>query len=324
MRSKNNFPHIHLGRILIATTILVTVLVLLLIKENENRKKNPWVYKIQSEGASNAWEEFKKTQNGLSPQIQHANAHEFGEILYQTNGITGIEACDDSFNYGCYHSIVGLAIGDKGKAVLKKINSYCVMLGGMGTVSCQHGIGHGIMGTTKYTIQDLLVALRECDAIDPQKHILGCTNGALMEYNFATLHNGKTKVRQFDKTNPLYPCNSIPEEFIPSCYFSLPQWWGEVAHLKSQEIYPYIGQVCGSLAKDEKKYCGLGAGVVAPRYSEWKTQIILSNCMRLDDKELEIYCRAALENFPGRKAPSIYCDTLASEDGTICKNFRFL
>ena len=314
--------HIHFKRIVLFTfaSVLIVVCVLKLTPQN----KNFWEIEIERKGPKTAWEEFKKTQNGLSPQIQHANAHEFGEILYQTNGIEGIEACDDSFNYGCYHSIVGAAIGNKGKAVLKKINSYCVKLGGMGTVSCQHGIGHGIMGTTKYTIQDLLVALQECDAIDPQKHILGCTNGALMEYNFATLHNGKTKVRQFDRTNPLYPCSFLPKEFAPSCYFSLPQWWGEVAHLKSQEIYPYIGQVCGSLAKDEKKYCGLGAGVFAPRYSEWKTQTILSNCMKLNDKELEIYCRAALENFPGRKVPSIYCDTLASEDRITCKDFRFL
>ena len=235
------------------------------ITEHNVEEKISWEKEIQIKGPKEAWEEFKKTQKDLGSAKKHENAHLFGSILYKTIGIGGVGICDDSFNYACYHSLLGDAIMDNGTSIVDYANKYCMRLGGWSTIACQHGIGHGAIGATDYNIDMLREALIVCNSIDKNKSLFGCSNGVFMEYNFRTLHSGKRSYREIDPDNLMFPCNKLPKEFGEACYFAQPQWWITMFRQESEKKYESVGKLCLKLKVLTRKWSGGTANLKTER-----------------------------------------------------------
>ena len=82
------------------------------------KESKKWIDRIDEIGATLAYEEFKKEyERESSLEVQHMGAHILGELLREELNIEGIKICDDSFQFGCYHSFFGKAISEQGVSV---------------------------------------------------------------------------------------------------------------------------------------------------------------------------------------------------------------
>lgn len=271
--------------------------------------------------AKSEWEAFKKTQEGLSSAAQHQNAHKFGSTLYKSIGLDGINICDQSFNSGCYHSLVGEAIAEHGVNIVYQIDRRCKK-------RCDHGIGHGLLGATEYNLTGLKESLEICKRLGYRK-LTGCLNGVFMEFNFKTLHNGISDLREFDAANLFYPCNDLPDEFSNSCYFAQSQWWRRSLLEKTLELkYAKIGTLCLKLVAENRKSCALGAGSVLPVATNNNIEKMISLCKELDSYELEAYCRVGIAGLRTEDLGDItihrICSDLKASDRDYCTNFNYL
>ncbi len=210
--------------------------------------------------------------------MQHANAHEFGRLLYTVLGMSGIAVCDMQFSMGCYHEFMGQAIAHEGVEIVHALAAECDTLADKVHQSgCRHGIGHGIQSWLGYKPKDLLRGLDICKNISNSfKDLLGgCSSGLYMEYNLRIMLASDATLRPMDTDNFFSPCDIVPKESLPTCVFWLPQWWMSVqrsAHAQAYNFTPnYLadykqsGTLCRKLAlsRELEDYCfqGIGATV---------------------------------------------------------------
>lgn len=185
-----------------------------------------WQKQIENMGATTAYERFK--EQAKKSDSPHLEAHKFGGALYETKGIAGIEVCDASFAYGCYHELTGRAVNDRGKGALPEANAQCRESENF--LSCQHGIGHGILSVTGYKRDALISALDTCASLADADTIGGCIGGVFMEYNLRTMLSIKRKegssLRTLPDENVYAPCDTLSKTtHQEACYFWQPQLW---------------------------------------------------------------------------------------------------
>ncbi len=77
---------------------------------------------------------------------------------------------------------------------------------------CLHGLGHGLMITTGYTLP---LSLKVCDRLSTRWETTSCNGGAFME-NISTLYGYKSRWLKDD--DPVYPCNWVAQEDKVKCY----------------------------------------------------------------------------------------------------------
>jgi hypothetical protein len=77
---------------------------------------------------------------------------------------------------------------------------------------CLHGLGHGLMITTGYTLP---LSLKVCDRLSTDWQTTSCNGGAFME-NISTLYGYKSRWLKDD--DAVYPCNSVAQEDKIKCY----------------------------------------------------------------------------------------------------------
>ena len=220
-----------------------------------------WATKIASNGAS-AYDEFKRLYADAPFASQHESAHILGALLYESQGLSGISICDESFAFGCYHGFFGRVIADKGTSIIPGLAQTCRDRFGALSTGCEHGIGHGIMEYTGRA--HLLEGLALCKETKQANELYGCTSGLFMEYNSSMMfRNGVaySDVRPLDVKDPLAPCDSIvPAPYRTSCYFEIGLWWkGQV-----DSEYETIGNWCtkaGTQAERDACYRGWGTVV---------------------------------------------------------------
>jgi hypothetical protein len=163
-----------------------------------------------SEGPENTWQFLKDAlmpDGSLIPSANdpHELAHVLGKDIYRRLGEKGIEVCDQSFTYGCYHGFVRALYEEMPESpttalVCEKAPNY----GG-----CLHGFGHalGSMGG------DLEKALRTCDVLF-EKFTFGCWEGVFMEF---------VKTFAPPKGSDLWQvCDSVAGKYREQCAKSLP------------------------------------------------------------------------------------------------------
>lgn len=280
--------------------------------------------KLQANVWSKAYLAFKASVAGLEPGAQHAQAHLFGEALFNNLGVDGISVCDNSFSYGCYHSFLGTAIHVKGLSVVPVLNDKCIEKLKSQALGCQHGIGHGIMADLGYQFKDLTQALENCDKLPVNDPIGGCTGGVFMEYNFQTMLVEKAKTRSFDAKNPHYPCSEVSQDYQPACYFWQGQWWANVLPGSLEEKYQRLGLLCQEVSgKPLQGQCFLGAGNTVGQFVNWDAKRAISLCQKILPYEGQIMCRAgAAGSFmaePKAQAQSLMlCSDLKDESKNRC------
>ena len=209
-------------------------------------------------------------------------------MLYESIDIEGVAVCDQSFDFGCYHSFFGTAVETRGLEVLPLFDEACQEKWGGAYLPCQHGIGHGVLVFVKE--ENLLDALNLCETISWQP-IGGCSSGVFMEYNFRTMETAlsrKSYVRLIGEEDDVHaPCSTLPSHFQVSCYFEMPQWWEQLYGGN----YEKIGMLCSEIGDAElKKTCFQGAGNYAAPFAQFDVRGIRELCDTMPG-EGKIFCR---------------------------------
>ena len=249
-----------------------------------NEQKNVWGQNIETMGASQAYEKWKKENAGVKRANGHDGAHIFGELLFDTLGLSAFSVCDGAFDSGCYHGFLGKAVNKIGLSVLPNLQEGCVQKWGKYSGGCEHGIGHGVIGYLG--LNHLLEALQACDMIPFHVPIGGCSGGVFMEYNFRTM--GENRNRPVDERDVHAPCSDLPKQYWVSCYFEQTQWWVAVF----PEDYIKVGNLCDSVKeKEAKTACFRGIGNIAAANSEFDSAITIKNCKALPSQDAEMACR---------------------------------
>lgn len=261
-----------------------------------------WQNRVARVGPGAAYEEFAQAVAPLSQNEQHLNAHAFGGALFETTGLAGISTCDMRFNFGCYHEFLGRAIAKLGLAVVPELNDACMKNLEKSPLSCQHGIGHGIMATGGYDEAALTQSLAICKDLPGSDTIGGCYGGVFMEYNMQTMLGDQAQVRPVQAGDPYYPCNTLDASYLPACAFWSPQWWSVVGYTDSAKI----GALCddfgddlgnASLGPTLVRDCYQGLGVETPSRVGFDPANTAALCkLASKDSRRQLYCLSYAAN----------------------------
>lgn len=281
--------------------------------------KEHWESVIKNDGAQNAYETFKKSVPKLATTASsHAEAHAFGEALYEVAGLQGMSVCDSSFEFGCYHSFFGLAVNAEGIEALPKFDAACKKKYGDMNLPCQHGIGHGILVYTDYA---LVKALELCETISTLP-TGGCSSGVFMEYNFHSMAENGDGSYLREKTENIYePCDTLPEKFRASCYVEQVQWWQTEFH----DDFKYIGTLCEALPVGSETYeaCYHGVGNYVAASAQGEFEKIVSTCNLMSSDKSKALCHEGaswlIRGQEGKhQEAQKLCDVLEEPYRTIC------
>lgn len=239
--------------------------------------------------------EFFKTENAKRPvPAQHTAAHLFGEVLYEKKGLEGLSVCDGSFGFGCFHTLIGLAIADHGTGVVKDLDAACITAYGPGGTGCFHGLGHGLLSYFGYTNIGADRALSLCGTLSWQRPLGGCADGVFMEYNFRTMEADPSKqYRPFTEADTYEPCLSL-SMYAEGCYFGLPAWWA-TALPNDTSLPARLGALCEGVATGDLKrscYRGIGYGILP--VIEFEATRGESFCDATAKGEARVWCREGL------------------------------
>jgi len=291
-----------------------------------------WTERIQNVGGKAAYAELGKSVHDLSPQEQHTAAHVFGAALYNVEGTKGLAVCDSNFNFGCYHEFLGRAIAALGLSSVESLNQACVDALGSGSLSCQHGIGHGILAYLGYSDKDLLKGLAQCKSLPYNDPIGGCYGGLFMEYNLQTMLNTEGRLRPMN-SDVQEPCDTLSTEFRTACYYWQPQWWnqslknGKESMQASLAAFSKMGEWCIQ-AGENTRDCFEGIGNITPPEANFEAANAKTLCEAVSkDKRYQLYCKSVAANSlslggAGKKADGVaVCSGLSGADMTYCTNY---
>jgi hypothetical protein len=227
-----------------------------------------WAGRIERVGPTRAYSEFSRAVAPLPPDVQHLNAHAFGGALYEVAGTAGLSTCDAQFSFGCFHEFLGRAIATEGFGIVNALDETCVKTLGPASLSCEHGIGHGIAAAAGYDLPALKQALAVCASLPRNDPLEGCYGGVFMEYNVQTMLGSEGRVRPEEPGAPYDPCHSVPEVYASACAFWQPQWWVARARQDAPEKtpdYAAIGARCDGIGGALLvRRCYEGFGTIVP------------------------------------------------------------
>ncbi|MEK7628211.1 MAG: hypothetical protein AAB421_02195 [Patescibacteria group bacterium] len=220
-----------------------------------------WNEILQKQGAVAAHDTLLKIASQASDQDQHKLGHLFGKALYTTNGLAGFPICGVELNGGCVHEFVASAVHDQGVGVVQKLNSACqTRFTENDAITCQHGLGHGLITYFGYDTEALSKSLDACATITSKNHTKGCYGGAFMEYNLRTMRENTT--RDYNSTQPFSPCFDLAPIYQNSCFFWLQQLWfrTEYNEKHTEETFAEVGSLCQKLEPVFREACFSGVG----------------------------------------------------------------
>jgi hypothetical protein len=261
------------------------------IKKPENLFSAKWNLSMTLFGGKKSFNYFKQTVSNNSPLIQHSLAHQFGTLLYKKYGEAGIDFCDDSYGYGCYHSLVGQAIIEKGTPQVYDLANRCSVLPNLISIkSCQHGIGHGLIGYFGYNTFGIYQAVAVCNTLQNILTANDCGSGIFMEYNFQDMAENPGNWRVFQKENPFNPCDITEKEFQPICYFQQAAWWLKVLPQNDISKIDQINKFCTDLKEQNQRECFKGLSYYLGSYFEWDSQKVKHSCLQITNQEEQKNC----------------------------------
>jgi hypothetical protein len=272
-------------------------------QEVQEPSRNPaleeayWRERIQSVGGSGAYKELAQSVEGKTPESEHTSAHAFGAALYEEKGKEGLSVCDAHFNFGCYHEFLGRAIAAEGLAVAASLNEGCFSALTESPLSCQHGIGHGILSYIGYGEKQLRQGLEECEKIPYADPIGGCYGGLFMEYNLQTMLATQARLRPLG-VDPLAPCNVLKETYRAACYYWQPQWWAQALKptLEGSEAFKTMGAWC-ALSGAYVRECFEGIGNIATPEANFSPVRAKELCEASSTNRTErLYCKSIAAN----------------------------
>lgn len=256
-----------------------------------------WIDRIQKEGGFAGYAEFASSVADLSPKDQHQKVHYFGGALYEAEGISAAGVCDAQFSYGCFHEFLGRAILAEGLSSMQVLDDACFAGGVPHSLSCQHGIGHGVLAYIGYEKKDLDHALDECSRLSHMDSIGGCYGGVFMEFNFRTMLADET-VRVVEHGNLRFPCDDLKSDYLNACAFWQPDWWRflyQQAGDSKEKIFSKMGLLCDTLESSAQPSCYQGIGNITARESNFDARAGAKLCdLTSTQGEYRLLCRSFL------------------------------
>lgn len=168
-----------------------------------------------------------------SPTIEndcHPIVHAVGRETYKLTGNIGdaFEACDQTCHSGCYHGVMErLFYSDQElnstnyshltyEDMKDKIPGICnkdKFKNPSNSVifQCLHGVGHAILYSLDYNLDD---ALKACDLFSTGYDQSSCYGGVIME-NVTAFDRKK---RDLKREDPLYPCDRLDNKYKADCF----------------------------------------------------------------------------------------------------------
>lgn len=305
------------GRLFLSIVFLIAVLASFLtyrnaaqvektpISINPAQAEKDWTERIEKLGGKAAYAALADEIEGLSPASQHEMAHAFGAALFAVEDTRGLSVCDGRFSYGCFHEFLGRAISYHGLSVVGKLNQGCIDTLVESPLSCQHGIGHGILASLGYDDDSLEKALDECADLPYNDPIGGCYGGAFMEYNVQTMLGTEAHIRRPNSHKEIFePCASLPDEYQIACAFWQPQWW-HTAILNgagSVEAFERLGEYCRDMTPTDqlRRTCFEGIGNITPPAADFDAAKAAKLCDATSDNARDrLYCRSLAANSLG-------------------------
>jgi len=279
-----------------------------------------WEARIQAVGDTAAHAEFLASAEKLShspllasegTQPEHTATHTFGEALYKVEGLKGINACGPEYGQGCLHGFFGLAVQDYGvEAGVAQLSALCAAeKDEYSRISCEHGLGHGILSYLGYSFTDLLDALSVCGRAEPASDFAqGCGGGAFMEYNIRFLllsdSTSTSPVRQFSTDTMYEPCAQLSSDtYREACMFWQPLWWfSSPAVAVTPSVAAHIATYCDAVpfaSASTTLACFEGIGYVLPQKISSPENVARSCAAVSDNITYRIACWSyAEENLP--------------------------
>ncbi len=205
-----------------------------------------------------AWE-FLKKSFVVNGQVV-GNAHEFSHIIggqsYKKSGLQGIDICDATFAFGCFHGVTEAMLLKEGLGKIKSIQEQCLARfakdDSNNYASCIHGTGHGL-----YTWEggNLQKALNDCNLIDAP-YSQYCYDGVFME------NAGMEANNVFDAKSPWKFCANLDEKYHVNCARYQVQIF--LSMQKEKNSFKNVGSYCSVAPSDLLKntcYESLGYNV---------------------------------------------------------------
>lgn len=245
---------------------------------------------LKEQEASVIFYELKKLMPTYTP-AQHIVAHIYGEELYRAHGIDGIDACDESFAFGCFHGFFGRAVAEEGIEIVSALDERCIQTFGIEGLGCPHGIGHGL--GEYYGPDQLDSQLETCAELTWNGAFFGCSGGVFMEYFFPVVIDGDTaitSVRPYDEEYPHDPCDRIDERFRQSCYLEL--------SARLYAVYPQdfakLGDICDLATGDDSfvEACFRGLGYTFAPSMNYDKDAVDAACLQMPSDESIALCLA--------------------------------
>ena len=172
----------------------------------------------------------------------HVFAHGIGIAGEKSGGDIAktFAMCDESNQSGCYHGVIQAYFASAKKIGPTEVNGLCDAFRGPTAdrwirFQCVHGTGHGL---EMIYAHDLPKALAGCDLLGDDWDRRSCYGGAFME-NIVDVsmpkhpahdleagmgamagmdHGGKSSYKEVNPADPLYPCSTMAERYLVSCY----------------------------------------------------------------------------------------------------------
>lgn len=287
-----------------------------------------WEERIRAVGPATAYVEFGDAVKEEPPTMQHEGAHAFGGALYEVEGTKGLSICDSNFNFGCYHEFLGRAIATLGLASVGSLNQGCVDALQAQSLSCQHGIGHGILAYLGYDQRALLQGLEQCRDLPHNDPIGGCYGGLFMEYNLQTMLSTEGRIRPLG-ANPLEPCDSLDKDYRQACYYWQPQWWSHATNppMTGSQGFAHMGAWCETVGPNVRD-CFEGLGNIASPESNFTPSLAKTLCEATSQNTIhQLYCKSIAANSltlggGGMKGDGLaVCAGLMGEQKTYCEAY---
>jgi hypothetical protein len=287
---------------------------------------------IRESGGKDAYERMAREIDSLTPDKQHTRAHAFGAALYAVEGVRGLSVCDARYSYGCFHEFLGRAIAALGLGAVNDLNDECFSVLTTSPLSCQHGIGHGVVSYLGYTERDLIPALDICRDLPKSDPIGGCYGGVFMEYNMRTMLGENGGARAVGVNGLHEPCASFDDTYRAPCYYWQPQWWHQVfqtEHTSEEEIFSKIGALCEEAKDDEiVRACFEGLGTITASSADFDAERSRDLCKSAtDNPRNQLFCLSLAANslFVGGAgktgdAPAV-CSDLQGDASRYCLSY---
>ena len=221
------------------------------------------------------------------PHPREAVVHGYGGAGTKP-GIDGFTTCDpvDLFG-GCVHEFIAEAVQDKGATAVAVLNAACTArYGERRAVTCQHGMGHGLMNFYGYDEKGLAQSLSVCGTIHSVDQTEGCFGGSFMEFNLRTIVDNK--LRDFAPDDPFAICKKVTAGYASACYFWTPQWILESVYktVRTPKTFAGVGAYCAQVTNTEMRYsCFRGLGYFAPPSSHFQKAEAKKLCDAVSDTQ---------------------------------------